>query len=142
MSDLRRDRSKRTRRSADTRGSAASDTRDSADTRAADARAAGVARHGRLPHPRPWATVLKVVAGALAVVLVSGASVGAIAAYQVTSDIGDGVVLNAAEGETTKAVPPSIGEYEGGFNILVVGTDNDTSKTKGPSASGTRPSTT
>ena len=75
--------------------------------------------------------VTKVVAASVAVLLVSGASVGAIAAYQVRSDLGTGVELQAAKGQTNKAAPPSISEYEGGFNILVVGTDNDASQDEG-----------
>lgn len=82
-------------------------------------------RHGRLSRRGPVAGLAKLVAGGLAVLLVSGASVGAIAAYQVRSDLGDGVSLQAAEGETQQAAPASIDAYEGGFNILVVGTDND-----------------
>jgi LCP family protein required for cell wall assembly len=83
--------------------------------------------------------VTKVVAASVAVLLVSGASVGAIAAYQVRSDLGTGVELQAAQGETTKPAPPSISEYEGGFNILVVGTDNDADQDQG--AFGTRDAT-
>lgn len=91
----------------------------------------GGARHGRARRGRAVGVVGRVVAASLAVVLVSGASLGAIAAWQVRSDLGDGVELQAAQGKTTEAAPPSIGEYEGGFNILVVGTDNDESQDVG-----------
>jgi LCP family protein required for cell wall assembly len=91
----------------------------------------GVARHGRLKDGGAVRAVTKVVAASVAVLLVSGASVGAIAAYQVRSDLGTGVELQAAKGQTNKAAPPSISEYEGGFNILVVGTDNDASQDEG-----------
>ena len=100
-------------------------------TAAADVPLRGGARHGRLRRGRAVGLVGRVVAASLAVVLVSGASVGAIAAYQVRSDLGDGVDLQAAQGETEVAAPPSIGEYDGGFNILVVGTDNDQAQDEG-----------
>jgi LCP family protein required for cell wall assembly len=100
--------------------------------RAAEASGKGVARHGRLRSTGPLGTVGKVLAGALAVVLVSGASVGAIAAYQVRSDLGDGVVLAGAKGKTpVVASPPSIDAYPGGFNVLIVGTDNDAAQDEG-----------
>ena len=91
----------------------------------------GGARHGRSRRGRTVGTVGRVVAASLAVLLVSGASLGAIAAWQVRSDLGDGVELQASQGKTAEAAPPSIGEYEGGFNILVVGTDNDASQDVG-----------
>ncbi|MBD8486117.1 LCP family protein [Frigoribacterium sp. CFBP 8759] len=122
MSDLR-DRSGRGRRAA--RPEATASGRRSAPA------TTGVARHGRLKSGGAVRAVTKVVAASVAVLLVSGASVGAIAAYQVRSDLGDGVELQAAQGETTKPAPPSISEYEGGFNILVVGTDNDASQDQG-----------
>ena len=122
MSDLR-DRSGRGRRAARPESAARSRQQAAAST--------GVARHGRLKSGGAVRTVTKVVAASVAVLLVSGASVGAIAAYQVRSDLGTGVQLQAAQGETTKPAPPSISEYEGGFNILVVGTDNDASQDQG-----------
>lgn len=72
-------------------------------------------RHGRLKRSSGWRTALKAVAGVLAVVLVSGASVAAIAAYQLDSGI-ESVDLG---GEV-----PTVGEWEGGFNVLIVGIDN------------------
>jgi len=79
----------------------------------------GLARHGRLPRSRAWKTVLGVVASSLAVVLAAGGAVGGIAAYQILSGFGDkSVVIN----ETSVAIP-EIGAYEGGFNMLVVGSD-------------------
>ncbi|GAA1698428.1 hypothetical protein GCM10009792_18050 [Microcella alkalica] len=72
-------------------------------------------RHGRLKRSSGWRTALSAVAGVLAVVLVSGASVAAIAAYQLGSGI-DSVDLG---GEV-----PAVGDWEGGFNVLIVGIDN------------------
>jgi len=126
-----RDRTARTARSDRTAGTAGAPDGVAAPSsrtsrRAAEASGKGVARHGRLRTTGPLGTVGKVLAGALAVVLVSGASVGAIAAYQVRSDLGTGVALPAAKGQkSVVASPPSIDAYPGGFNVLIVGTDND-----------------
>ena len=83
-------------------------------------RPVGIARHGRLPRSRAWKTALGVIGGALAVVLVATGSVGAIAVYQLSSELADGAVdIN----EGTEAPVPEIGAYEGGFNMLVIGSD-------------------
>ncbi|MGA1811355.1 LCP family protein [Frondihabitans sp. 4ASC-45] len=84
----------------------------------------GLARHGRLRRRGPAGFVLKTIAVGAAVVLVSGVSVGAIALQQIQSDIGDGVALTGEETEPALQ-GTGIGAYEGGFNILIVGTDND-----------------
>ncbi|WP_411700975.1 LCP family protein [Conyzicola sp.] len=55
---------------------------------------------------------------ALVVVLVSGASVGAL----VFSQIKDSITTVSLVGET-EGPPPSIGAFDGGFNILIVGSD-------------------
>ena len=44
---------------------------------------AGIARHGRLKKSSPWPTILKFLGAALVVVLVSGASVGALVFSQI-----------------------------------------------------------
>lgn len=80
-------------------------------------------RHGRLRRSRAWSTILAIVGGAMAVVLVSGASVAAITVAQFNANI-DVVDLVAAEGEEPRVIP-TIGEWEGGFNVLLVGIDND-----------------
>lgn len=81
----------------------------------------GIARHGRLPRSRAWKTVLALFGSALAVVLVATGSVAGIAAYQVLGGIADNSVDINPEG--SEAPIPEIGAYEGGFNILVVGSD-------------------
>jgi LCP family protein required for cell wall assembly len=80
--------------------------------------AEGVARHGRLKRGAAWKTLLAVVASVLAVVMVSGVSVAAIAAWQLQSSI-DTVAIESDE----QGPPPAIGAFEGGFNILLVGSD-------------------
>ena len=76
--------------------------------------APGVVRHGRagtLPRRR---SILGVIGIALAVVLVSGGSVAAIAAYD---------ILQSRRTVKLDGPPPGIGAIEGGFNVLLVGSD-------------------
>jgi len=79
---------------------------------------AGIARHGRLRRANPWGTVFKFIGAALAVVLVSGASVGAIAVNGLTSQVETVELISPTEGPI-----PQIGAIDGGFNILIVGSD-------------------
>lgn len=91
---------------------------------------AAIARHGRLKTTNPFLTVLKFVSAALAVVLVSGAVVGAVSLTQITSKIKTVTLVGETEGP-----PPALGSYEGGFNILLVGSDSRAgSGEKGPSS--------
>ncbi len=78
-------------------------------------------RHGRLRRSSGWRTVVSGIAAGLAVVLVSGASVAAITLAQLDANI-DEVVLTGANGEVREL--PTVGEWEGGFNVLIVGVDN------------------
>lgn len=64
--------------------------------------------------------MLRLVGAGLAVVLVATAGVAGIWYYQFTSGVG-GNAVDINEG--TEAPLPEIGAYEGGFNILVVGSD-------------------
>ena len=77
-----------------------------------------VARHGRQKHARAWKALLGLVGGGLAVLLVSGSAVAGISVWQTVSDID-----TEAIGFDAVALPPSVGPYEGGFNILIVGSD-------------------
>ena len=79
-----------------------------------------VARHGRLKKSNAAVTVAKFLAGSLAVVLVSGFSVGAIATYDVAASVQPSVHL-ANEGN---GPVPSIGAIDGGVNMLIVGSDS------------------
>ncbi len=81
---------------------------------------APLARHGRLPRSKPWATVLKFVAAALAVVLVSAGAVAAFAVYDVATTAKPGVDLIGQ----TDGPPPGIGSFEGGINVLVAASDS------------------
>ncbi|WP_396657616.1 LCP family protein [Microbacterium sp.] len=80
-----------------------------------------VARHARLSSPSPFGQLATLLAIALAVVLVSGASTAAFYAWNaVETAAASGVDI----GEGEQQLPPTIGEYEGGVNLLIVGTDS------------------
>lgn len=82
-----------------------------------------IARHGRLKKSNPFATVGKLLAATLAVVMVSGASVAAIAAIDLANSVKPTVTL--AGGEKKEPVKiPQIGAWEGGVNVLLVGSDS------------------
>jgi LCP family protein required for cell wall assembly len=66
------------------------------------------------------ATILKFVAAAVTVVVVSSAAVVGYAAWDITSSVQPGVTLI---GET-EGPPPDIGAIEGGVNLLLVGSDS------------------
>ena len=78
-----------------------------------------VARHARLRSPHPLAQFGKILAVALAVVLVSSGGVASYATYDLAASFTDEVV----EVEGQEAVPPDIGAIEGGVNLLVTGID-------------------
>ncbi|MBD7957707.1 LCP family protein [Microbacterium sp. Sa4CUA7] len=78
-----------------------------------------MARHGAHRSPGPLAQLLKFVGIALAVVLVAAGGVAAYTAYDLASSFADGSV----DLEGQEAVPPDIGEIEGGVNLFLAGTD-------------------
>ncbi|WP_243231779.1 LCP family protein [Microbacterium sp. CIAB417] len=78
-----------------------------------------VARHGQLRSPGALSQLLKIVGVVLAVVLVSGVGV---VAFVGSTLIGD-VTADAVELEGHESVPPDIGAFEGGFNLLLTGVD-------------------
>ncbi|MCY7326694.1 MAG: LCP family protein, partial [Microbacteriaceae bacterium] len=80
---------------------------------------APLARHGQLKTGNNAATVLKFVAAALAVVLVSTVSIAAVAVHNITSAIKPGVAL---PGEKEDAL--TIGKVDGAVNLLLVGSDS------------------
>ena len=79
-----------------------------------------IARHGRLKRSNAFANVAKVLAAALAVVMVSGVSVAALATLNVAASVKPAVVL---ENETDGPMP-TIGSIDGGANLLLVGSDS------------------
>ncbi|MBC7763908.1 MAG: LCP family protein, partial [Candidatus Saccharibacteria bacterium] len=78
----------------------------------------GIARHGQLHASGPVVTVLKFVASALAVVLVSAVSIGGIAVSQINNNIKTVALSGEKQGPM-----PDLGSFEGGFNMLIVGSD-------------------
>lgn len=82
-------------------------------------------RHGQLRASHPFVTIAKVLATALVVVAVSGASVGAFAVYGTLSNIKAGIHLQHLPGAKQPPVP-SVGAMNGEVNILLAGTDTRT----------------
>lgn len=79
-----------------------------------------LARHGRLKRSSAFATLAKFVAAALAVVMVSGVSVAAIATFDVAASVQPSVKLaNETDGPV-----PKIDAIPGGVNLLLVGSDS------------------
>jgi len=83
--------------------------------------AKGIARHGRLKRPSSLRGALALLAISLAVLVVSGAAVAGLALWQFSRTLADNSIDIAAGGEPA----PAIGSYENGFNIMIVGADND-----------------
>lgn len=77
-----------------------------------------IARHGRLKRSVGWKAALGLVATVMAVVLVAGGSVAAITVNSLDENITVETI-----GADTQGPPPNIAAFEGGFNILLVGSD-------------------
>ncbi len=88
------------------------------DRSAGPARPAAIARHGRLKRATAWRSVLALIGGVLAVLLVSGGSVAAVAFFQLK-----GQIKTETIDADSQAPPPNIAAIEGGFNVLLVGSD-------------------
>ncbi|RUR01770.1 LCP family protein [Labedella endophytica] len=78
-----------------------------------------IIRHARRRGRSAVVTALKVVSGALAVVLVSGGAVAAYALWDVASSVKPAVTLAGQDGSV-----PNIDAIEGGVNLLLVGSDS------------------
>lgn len=79
----------------------------------------GIARHGRLRKRNPFGAIVRLVVATVAVVVVSTATVGAIAVGHIQGNIETVGLVGEVEG----APPPEIGSFDGGFNVLIVGSD-------------------
>ena len=86
-------------------------------------RLVGIARHGRLKRSNPYATALKLVAAVLTVAVVSTSAVAAVAVWSFSKTVDDNAI-DITAGDTAAPVP-QLESYENGFNILMVGIDND-----------------
>jgi LCP family protein required for cell wall assembly len=89
------------------------------EERSLKGRSRPIARHGRLRRRNPVGAIFKMLAGTLAVLLISSVAVGAVALSQIESSIDTVELVGQEEG----APLPDIGSFEGGFNVLVVGSD-------------------
>ncbi|QIG38838.1 LytR family transcriptional regulator [Microbacterium sp. 4R-513] len=78
-----------------------------------------VARHARLPSPRPLGQFFAIVGVCLAVLVVSLGGVAAYATYDLAASFADDVV----DIPDQEAVPPDIGAIEGGVSVLLTGID-------------------
>ncbi|WP_063258393.1 LCP family protein [Microbacterium sp. T32] len=78
-----------------------------------------IARHGRLRSVGPLGQFFRALAVAMAVLLVAGAGVAAYAVYDLSSSF----TADAVDLPDQPAVPPDLGELQGGVNLLLVGTD-------------------
>lgn len=80
-----------------------------------------VARHGILRSPNPFLQVLTVLGAIVAVAVLSVSAVGAFYLWDAARAVADsGVDI----GGDDAALPPALGEIEGGVNMLIVGTDS------------------
>ncbi|TFB74759.1 LytR family transcriptional regulator [Cryobacterium flavum] len=86
-------------------------------------RIVGVARHGRLTRSNPYAAALRLVATVLAVVVASTSAVVTVAVWSFSKTVDDNAI-DITTGDTAAPVP-QLESYENGFNILLVGIDND-----------------
>jgi LCP family protein required for cell wall assembly len=77
-------------------------------------------RHGRLKTTGAFATALGYLGIALAVILVSGTSVAALGLAQLNSGI---MTVKLVGQKDDQGPPPALSSYEGGFNVLIVGSD-------------------
>ncbi len=80
-------------------------------------------RHGRLSAASPVALVLRTLGIAVAVVVVSTLVVVGYAVSSISSTFQEATV--DIGGDAPPPAPPFLGAIEGGFNLLIVGSDND-----------------
>lgn len=80
-----------------------------------------VARHGILRSPNPFVQVLTVLGAMVAVVVLSVTAVGVFAVWDAARAVQENAV---SIGDEDVVLPPTIGEIEGGVNLLLVGTDS------------------
>jgi len=78
----------------------------------------GIARHGRLRSPRTWVGVVKLLTAVVAVLAVSTTAVVVYAGTKLVTDIEQVTLVGDETGPL-----PQIGDFEGGVNLLLVGTD-------------------
>ncbi len=80
-----------------------------------------VARHGILTSPHPLSQILAVLAAVVVVAVISTAAVGTFYLWDAARAV---QAAGVSIGDDDNALPPTLGEIEGGVNMLVVGTDS------------------
>ncbi|GGI42338.1 transcriptional regulator [Cnuibacter physcomitrellae] len=79
-------------------------------------------RHRRASRRTPWLVLVRWMAIGAAVIVAATVGVVGVAVASLSQQLSD----NAVDlGTTPTVAPPLLGPYPGGFNLLVVGTDND-----------------
>jgi LCP family protein required for cell wall assembly len=82
-------------------------------------------RPGRLPRHSGTRALLTFTGAALAVLLVSTTAVAGYAVLSTVGTVSSNAIDITGPSGTPPPEPPAFGAIEGGFNLLVVGTDND-----------------
>ncbi len=90
-------------------------------TRTDRSRRTPVARHGILRSPNPFLQVLTVIGAMVLVAVLSVSAVGAFYLWDAARAVADSGVDIGGDDEV---LPPTLGEIEGGVNMLIVGTDS------------------
>ena len=103
-------------------------SRRSAASQALPAHATAPMRHGRVHHPHPILSLVKVLTGVTAVLIVSATAVAAVAVYDTVSNIPPGIHLTPLAGASLAPAAPSIGPITGEINIVLAGSDTRTNQ--------------
>ena len=103
-------------------------SRRSAASQTVPAHAAAPMRHGRVHHPHPILSLVKVLTGVTAVLIVSATAVAAVAVYDTVSNIPPGIHLTPLAGASLAPAAPSIGPITGEINIVLAGSDTRTNQ--------------
>ena len=103
-------------------------SRRSASSQALPAHATAPMRHGRVHHPHPILSIVKLLAGLTAVLIVSVTAVAAAAVYGTVSNIPRGIHLTHLAGASLAPAAPSIGPITGEVNIVLAGSDTRTNQ--------------
>ena len=100
--------------------------RRSAGSRSDLSRAHAPIRHGKFRSSHPIAAIAKVLFGMVAVIAVSGGTVGAFAVYGTILKIKPPIHLTHAIGAPRAPAAPTIGPIDGEVNLLLAGSDTRT----------------
>ena len=103
-------------------------SRRSAASQTVPAHATAPMRHGRVHHPHPILSIVKVLNGVTAVLIVSATAVAAVAVYGTVSNIPPGIHLTHLAGASLAPAAPSIGPITGEVNIVLAGSDTRTNQ--------------